>query len=174
MEEIVERIMNADKWPCIPFSENIEILNEMADTYFNSSTFDGMLAATILYHQIIEAMCIHLLDDCHFLIQLSLYPYEIDPKTRCNKMLGFYVDELKSSVGFEHKDNFISKVQSFSSIRNEVIHQMRRSNIDEFSKKLYSIKLLFDEIFALYDLIQDDFRCVFHSFQKDTFIDYIY
>ena len=35
------------------------------------------------------------------------------------------------------------------------------------------IKNSFDEIFELYDGIQDDFRATFHSLQKNTFIDYI-
>lgn len=31
----------------------------------------------------------------------------------------------------------------------------------------------FDEIFDLYNDIQDDFRVIFHSLQKDTFVEYL-
>lgn len=48
---------------------------------------------------------------------------------------------------------------------------MRKSNLDEVSDRLRDAKLLFDEIFVLYDEIQDDFRVTFHGFKKDVFAD---
>lgn len=51
MDTIVERILDSDKWPCISNPENLEILNEMADAAFKLQTFDGMVSATLIYHQ---------------------------------------------------------------------------------------------------------------------------
>ena len=50
---------------------------------------------------------------------------------------------------------------------------MRKSNIEELTQELSSAKKAFDEIFDLYDEIQDSFRVIFHCFAKDTFIDLI-
>ena len=59
----------------------------------------------------------------------------------------------------------------FNSIRNDLIHKMRKNQPEVIFNKGKNIKQIFDEIFELYDEIQDDFRVVFHSFKKDVFID---
>lgn len=171
MDEVVERIMDSDKWPKLELSENLELLNEMADESFASRTFSGMLASVLMYHQLIEAMCLHLLEDCHFLIQLSVYPATIQFSIPKNKMLGVYISGLKDSISFHGKEAFLEKVTSFNVIRNEAIHKMRKNNLEQISGNLRDAKRIFDEIFDLYDEIQDDFRVTFHGFKKDVFLD---
>ena len=124
-----------------------------------------------MYHQITEAMCLHLLENCHFQIQPAVYPAIIDFSTKENKMLGSYIQELKESITFYKKDEFIKKVTDFNSIRNDLIHKMRKNQPEVIFNKGKNIKQIFDEIFELYDEIQDDFRVVFHYFKKDVFID---
>ena len=131
MDKILSRIMNSDDWPSIQMPENLELLNEIADNSFELTTFEGMLAATLMYHQILEAMCMHILEDCYFYIQLSVYPAEIEFKIPKDKMFGYYINELKK------------------------------------------VKGCFDKIYDLYNDIQDEFRVIFHSYKKDTFIDYL-
>ena len=171
MDKIVNRIMNSDKWPNIELPENLELLNDMADDSFSTGTFLGQLSSILMYHQLVEAMCVHLLEDCHFLIQLSVHPATIQFTTPKNRMLGIYVGELKESVSFHKKDEFLEKVTAFNTIRNEVIHKMRKSNLNTVSECLREAKRLFDDIFELYNEIQDDFRVVFHGFKKDVFGD---
>ena len=173
MDKIIERIMDSDSWPTIQLPENLELLNEMADESFVLGTFEGMLAATLMYHQILEAMCMHILEDCHFYIQLSVYPSEIDFKEQQGKMLGYYLRELKSSISFLKKNEFIEKAELFNSYRINAVHKMRRSNLEQLADELKNVKCCFDEIFELYDEIQDDFRVIFHSLQKDEFVEYL-
>lgn len=173
MDEILSKIMDPDKWPTISLPENLELLNEIADQSFAEKSFSGMLAATMMYQQIIEAMCRHLIEDCHFQIQLSLYPTSISFKNNSSKMLGFYLEELKTSIDFYKKELFIERVEKFNAFRNRIVHEMRKSNIEELTQELSSAKKAFDEIFDLYDEIQDSFRVIFHCFAKDTFIDLI-
>lgn len=171
MDEVVARIMDSEKWPTLELPENLELLNEMADESFSTHTFSGMLAAVLMYHQLIEAMCLHLLEDCHFLIQLSVYPSTIQFSIPKNKMLGIYLSELKATVSFDNKEEFLEKAMSFNKIRNDVIHEMRRSNLEDVSKNLQQAKEKFDQIYDLYDEIQDDFRVTFHGYRKDVFMD---
>ncbi|MEG2013464.1 MAG: hypothetical protein RR063_09725 [Anaerovoracaceae bacterium] len=173
MDKIIERIMDAEKWPSIQLSENLELLNEMADHSFYLNTFEGKLAATLMYHQIVEAMCMHLLEDCHFFIQLSVYPTEIEFSVPFDKMLGFYIEELKSTICFSQKEEFIGRVKELNTYRIDVVHKMRRSNLNMLSSELSAVKKCFDEIYNLYDSIQDDFRVHFHGFKKEVFIDYL-
>ena len=165
--------MDSDKWPTISLPENLELLNEIADHSFAENSFSGMLAATMMYQQIIEAMCRHLIDDCHFQIQLSLYPTSISFKNNSSKMLGFFLDELKTSIGFYKKELFIERVEMFNAFRNRIVHEMRKSNIETLTRELSSAKKAFDEIFNLYDEIQDNFRVIFHCFAKDVFYDLV-
>lgn len=50
---------------------------------------------------------------------------------------------------------------------------MRRTNLDTISVELEKVKGCFDKIYDLYNDIQDEFRVIFHSYKKDTFIDYL-
>lgn len=171
MDEVVSRIMNTESWPEVELPENLELLNEMADESFSTQTFSGMLSAVLMYHQLIEAMCLHLLEDCYFQIQLSVHPATIQFSVPQNRMLGVYVGELKNTLSFDKKDEFLERVTEFNKIRNDAIHEMRRSNLEEVSNRLRSAKGIFDEIYALYDEIQDNFRVTFHGFKKDVFLD---
>jgi len=87
-------------------------------------------------------------------------------------MLGFYVNELKNSISFPGKEEFLEKVSSFNSLRNDAIHKMRKNNLELVAEHIRTAKSTFDEIFELYDQIQDYFRVTFHGFQKDVFLDY--
>lgn len=168
--EILDRIMN-DSWPNIRMPENLELLNELADENFSTQTFSGMLSSMLMYHQIIEAICLHLLENCHFQIQLSVYPAKIMFSISENKMLGYYINELESSISFHKKEDFLTQVKSFNNTRNEIVHKMKKNNLDKISKKLINVKKSFDKILELYDEIQDDFRVIFHYFKKDVFMD---
>ena len=131
----------------LPLEEkNPNLVEAMADESFSTYTFSGMLAAVLMYHQLIEAMCLHLLEDCHFLIQLSVYPSTIQFSIPKNKMLGIYLSELKATVSFDNKEEFLEKAISFNKIRNDVIHEMRRSNLEDVSKSLQQAKEKFDQI----------------------------
>lgn len=171
MDDMVSRIMNTDKWPSIELPENLALLNEMADESFSTQTFWGMLSAILMYHQLVEAMCLHLLENCHFLIQLSVHPATIQFSLPKNRMLGVYIDKLRDTVSFCKKEEYLEKVKLFNKIRNDAIHEMRKSNLEQISESLRSAKNIFDKIFNLYVEIQDDFQIIFHGFKKDVFID---
>ncbi|WP_077533283.1 hypothetical protein [Massiliimalia massiliensis] len=52
VDDIVNRIMDSEKWPNLELPENLELLNELADESFSSGTFSGMLSAVLMYHQL--------------------------------------------------------------------------------------------------------------------------
>ena len=63
MDDLTAQIMDNNKWPSLQLPENLDLLNELADNSFLLGSFEGKLAGTLMYHQILEAMCMHLLDD---------------------------------------------------------------------------------------------------------------
>jgi hypothetical protein len=172
MDEILNRIMDSEKWPSISCAENLETLNEMADHSFLNDAFENKLAAMLMYHQIVEGMCIHLLEDCEFFIQLSIHPITIQMRKQENKMLGFYLDELEKNIDFKFKNEFIGKCREFNTNRNRVVHELARIISDETLDKINKTKEKFDAIYYYYDKIQDWFRLIFKDFRKDVFMDY--
>ena len=171
MDEIFEKIMNPDKWPGIDFAETLELLNEVADESFEKQTFSGLLSSMLIYHQIIEAMCIHILKCCHFQEQLALYPTTIDFKIDENAMMGRYIYELSNTIDFYEKEEFLEEIENFNKIRNEIVHKMNKTNLSHIESKLKLTRRIFDNIYNLYDEIQDNFRVIFHDYQKDVFYD---
>lgn len=172
MDEIMNRIMDSEKWPSVSYSENLETLNEIADHSFSKGTFENKLAAFLIYHQIVESMCIHLLEDCAFFIQLSIYPTTIKKKIKSDEMFGFYLKELENNIDFEYKNKFIEKCRKFNTNRISVVHKLARTIPDEALDLVNDVKAQFDAIYLVYDQIQDWFRLCFHGFQKDVFVDY--
>ena len=88
-------------------------------------------------------------------------------------MLGSFLEELKTTIAFYKKEMFIERVEEFNAFRNRIVHEMRKSNIEALTRELSSAKKAFDEIFDLYDEIQDNFRVIFHRFAKDEFNDLV-
>ncbi len=164
--------MNPDKWPSISYSDNLELINEIADNLFDKGSFEGKFAALLMYH-LGEVICQHLIDDCFFFIQLSIHPATIQRKSQENRMLGQYIKELRESIDFPEKDVFLDSISRFNTFRNETVHGMKKANIAELNSKLENVKKYFNKIYVLYDEIQDNFRVDFHGFKKDVFIDYI-
>jgi len=171
MDKVLERIMDSDNWPCIKNAENLELLNNMADKAFVIASFESKFAGMLIYHQIVESMCLHIIENCNFYVELSLYPMTIQLKPRDGKMLGYYINELENSIDFELKSEFIDKVKIYNQYRNKIVHELTKQNIDDIEKTLNVMKTQFDGIFNLYDNIQDWFRVCFKDFKKDTFVD---
>lgn len=166
--------MDSSQWPCIENSDQLEVLNEIADSTFNTETFEGYISAILIYHQIIESMIIHLLEDCCFFIQLSVYPLEYKHKIEKDKMMGAYIKELKSTLEFENKQLFISKCMEFNKIRNNIVHGItKKRDLSDINENAKNGKIIFNIVFELYDDIQDWFRVCFKDFKKDIFIDIV-
>ena len=174
MDDILVKIGNSDSWPSIKNAANLEVLDVIGRESFALETLSGKISATMVFHQIIESMCKHLIESCNFCIELSLYPFEINTsKIKDDKMLGVYIDILDKSIVFDKKNDYIEKIKEFNIIRNGIVHKMTNTNIDKFENDLNRILLLFNNIYELYIVIQDDFRLIFKDFYKDKFIDLI-
>ena len=64
-------------------------------------------------------------------------------------MFGYYINELKSSVSFPKKQEFIEKAELFNSYRIKAVHKMRRTNLDTISVELKKVKGCFDKIIVV-------------------------
>ncbi len=173
-DKTVRKIMNFERYPKIKNPENLEFLNDIADEMFKRNKISDKIASIIIYHQIIECICIHLLEYSRFQMELSVYPEEIEfSKIKDNYMLGNLIKELKIGIKFYMKDELISRVEDFNRIRNHTVHNLTKSDIYEITANLKDIKSEFDYIFYLYEEIKDNFHLIFKDFRKDSFIEII-
>lgn len=169
----ISQINDQEKWPGLENTSHLENLNEIADEAFNKNTIEGYLAALLIYHQLCEEMAKLLIEDSRFSVKASIYPCEIEFSSANKIMFGRTIEQLKESIDFQNKELFIQKCQSLNQSRNSIAHELtKQTSINAVAKKLKKVKVLFDEIFDIFEEAHDWFRLCFKDFRKDKFIDY--
>jgi len=114
-----------------------------------------------------------LLKDAQFFIQLSVFPAEMYFSEKKKLMFGQLIEELKSTISFENKNEFIEKCMSLNKDRIDIVHRLtKRNSLADLEAQLLKVKNLYDELYILFEDIHDWFRVCFKDFKKDTFIDY--
>ena len=167
-DNLIRLIKDSNNWPSFERPDFLIELNVLADDALSKNTIEGYLAALLIYHQICEEMVRLLLDDAHFFIQLSIFPSEITFPKKNKAMFGQILDELKSTVSFDGKDNFVKKCDEINALRIEIVHKLtRQSTLESIKSQLEKIRILFDEIYQLFDVAHDTWRVTFKDFRKD-------
>ncbi|HVG29080.1 MAG TPA: hypothetical protein VM864_05110 [Pyrinomonadaceae bacterium] len=88
-------------------------------------------------------------------------------------MFGQLIDELKATISFNGKDEFISKCIELNNHRIDIVHRLtKRSSLSDVGPQIGQVKKLYYEVYNLFDGIHDGFRISFKDFKKDVFIDY--
>ena len=166
--ELIDRIKDSNAWPSFERPKYLNELNNLANNAIEKNTIEGYLAALLIYHQLCEEMVKVLLDDTHFFIQLSVFPNEILFPRKGKTMFGQILDELKSTVSFDGKDEFIEKCHQINRLRIEIVHKlMQQVTLKSTKARLEKAQTLFEKIFELFDTAHDSWRVTFGDFQKD-------
>ena len=167
-DNLIRLSKDGNKWPSFDRPDFLIELNVLADDALSKNTIEGYLAALLIYHQICEEMVRLLLEDAHFFIQLSVFPNEITFPKRNKVMFGQILDELKSTISFDGKDDFIKKCDELNTLRIEIVHNLtRQSSVKGIKSQLAKVRILFDEIYQLFDVAHDTWRVAFKDFRKD-------
>ncbi len=172
--ELISTIRDSDTWPSFERPDFLDELDEIANQAFSKNTIEGYLASLLIYHQLSEEMIRLLLKDAQFFIQLSVFPIEIIFPEKKKLMFGQLIEELKSAISFEGKDEFINKCSELNKYRIEIVHKLtKRSSLSDIEINLSTVKRLYDEIYELFDNMHDWFRLCFKDFKKDVFTDLV-
>lgn len=169
-EEIIERLREFDNWPHFENADILNNLNELADNFFKKNTLEGYLSCLFIYHQITEEMIKLLIDCSKFFIQCSIFPNEYKPKLKNfeRKSYGQILADLEKGVLSFDSKKFIEKCRKLNQLRNEMFHKITlKTSIDEIHKQVNNLKIEFDEIYVLFDLIYDNYKVTFHHFKKN-------
>lgn len=169
-QELINKVKNPDNWPAFERPDFLDNLNAVADEVFQKATIEGYLAALLIYHQICDELVRLILEDTQFYMQLALFPVEIYfPEMKRKVMFGQLIDELKSTVSFKKRDEFIEKCLELNRNRNDTVHQLtRKTTLLDVKRQASKAKSLFDEIFALFEGAHDFFSASFSDFQDDA------
>jgi hypothetical protein len=168
IKDLIDKVNDHNKWPSFDRPDFLWELNELADNALKKNSLEGYLAALLIYHQLCEEIIRLLVVDAHFFIQLSVFPSEITFPQKKNPMFGQVLDELRSTVSFQEKDELIKKCEELNKLRIETVHHLTRQNsLKDIKSRLGKVRTLYDEIFELHQVAHDDWRVAFHGFKKD-------
>ena len=165
--ELIARIKDFNKWPAFDRPDFLIELNGVGNEAFSKGTVEGYLASILIYHQITEEMIKLLLECCDFLIQVAIFPAEIQFRRNRRRMFGQVLDDLERSVSFNEKEEFINQCKELNAIRIRMVHRLtRKSSLQNIKDQSSRIKGIFDTIYCLYNEIYDDFSVLFQSYKK--------
>ncbi len=172
-KNLITTVGDRNKWPSFERPDFLDELDELANEAFSKDSIEGYLASLLIYHQLCEEMVRLLLRDSHFFIQLSVFPAEILFPKKKKLMFGQLIEELKSTISFGRKEEFIEKCMELNKHRIDIVHHLcKRSSLADLQTQLLKVKELYDEIYELFNDIHEWFRVVFKDFRQDVFIDY--
>ncbi len=122
--DLTATIRDSDKYPYFERPDFLDELDDVADEALSKNTIEGYLASLLIFHQLCEEMVRLLLKDAHFFVQLSVFPAEISFPEKKRFMFGQLIEELKSTISFEGKDDFIEKCMELNRHRIDIVHHL--------------------------------------------------
>jgi len=126
--EIIAKLSDSEKWPTFDKSDFLTELNIVADEAFERNTVEGYLAAILIYSQITEDMVKLLLECCDFIMQVAVFPMEIQFKRSNKRMFGQILSDLENTLSFENKQKFLDKCKELNEVRNRMVHNLTIRN----------------------------------------------
>jgi hypothetical protein len=172
-DALIARIENSENWPDFKEPSFLDDLSDLADVAFDKKTIEGYLASLLIYHQLCDELVRLLLMDAQFFIQLSIFPAEINFPEKKRLMFGQLIDELKATMSFSYKEEFIDKCMKLNEFRVKIVHGLTKfSTLSDIEKQCLTVKSLYYEVWGLFEEIHDGFKLSFKDFKKDVFLDF--
>jgi hypothetical protein len=169
----LDQIVNHN-WPSFDSPEHLNELDEIASDAFNKHTIEGYLAALLIYHQLCEEMINLLVEDSKFFIKAAIYPAEINFSAKDKIMFGRALQDLRESIEFGGKKEFVEKCTELNRIRNGIVHNLtKKTSLDDVKRSLQKVQKLYESIFTIFDAEHDEFCVAFKDFRKDKFTEYL-
>lgn len=154
----------------IPFEhQNLEYINgslNLARQQRQSGTAEGMMAATVIYTNLVEYLATNLLSNLDQMIFLLSYHgfngvFFVKSKTTKQKRPPRTLGQLSSALdNFEFPDNkdFLSLLQRFSSTRNIIFHRLLAVSQEELNKGV--VDQQFTDLHNLAEEILDKYNTI--------------
>jgi hypothetical protein len=139
-DKMEKLVVSNELWPSLRNPEFIGELESIAEDAFSNSTIEGYLSSVLIFQQIAEEMTRVLLKSSQMLIKIGLWgTAEINFAKQDSTMFGRLMDELKKTIAFDEKGDFIEECNKLNEIRIRLVHGLAKSSnlshIDELAQK---------------------------------------
>ena len=170
-KKLEEFIVSEELWPSFRNPDSIAELERVALVVFLKSTIEGYLSSILIYQQIAEEMVWVLLKDCQSMIKISLMGQaEINFSDQHKAMFGRLIDELKNTIDFEKKSEFIQECNALNSIRISVVHGLsKNTELTQLGKLAIEAKQRYENISSLY-VEAHKYFCDYFEHEKSNII----
>ena len=122
----------------------------------------------LIYHQLCEEFTKLMIKCSTFYMQLSVFPQELKEKDLNGKMFGELIKMLEHLPLDNDTKNYIAKCKELNNLRINMVHKLTlKTSVSEISKQCKKVKLIFKQLFELFDEIYDNYRIKFHDYKKD-------
>ena len=166
--DLIKKISNSTNWPDFERANFLDELDEICNQAFDKGTIEGYLASLLIYQQLSEEIIKQLLKDAQFFIQLSVFPAEIQFLEKQRLTFGQVIDEFKTTISFQNKNEIISACQELNKHRIEFVHGLtKRTSLKDIGQQVSKVRDLYIEIYKLSTQAHDNFRLSFKDFKKD-------
>jgi hypothetical protein len=130
--EIVEIMVDENKWPTYRNSRELTKLHAIADEAYNRDSFDGYLSYIMITHQCCEDFVLILIQQSQLTLHICLLQHGFGwrfhkshtKKELEGQMSGKLIDILENSLEFKGKSEFVSAFKAQNSIRNRLAHRL--------------------------------------------------
>jgi len=158
-KNLIEKVTNVSSWPSFKNGPFLDELNRIAEIAYNKKTVEGYLAAVLIYHQLCEELIRILIECSEFIIQIAIFPSEINFKHKKIRMLGQLIEDAENTISFKNKKKFINNYVELNKIRIEIVHKLTlKTSLSDIKIRSKKMKVVFDNIFILFEEIYDDFH----------------
>lgn len=169
-KELRRQVRDSDHWPDFSAPRFLDRLDASAYAAFHRGRREGDLAATLIYHQLVEEMLRLLIRDCQFFIKLSVFPARIALRIPAKQTFGQLLQLLSDSIEFPKKKQLLQRAGQLNSLRIEVVHRLvSRGSLAGLRRLAGRAQRLYEDCYRLFDTAHDHFRVCFKDFRKDVF-----
>lgn len=153
-----------------PFEhKNLEYINgslNLARQQRNNGTLEGLMAATVIYTNLVEYLARNLLENLHHMIFLLSYHHFngiifLKNREKLQKKSPQTLGQLKESLShyeFPDSTDFLNLLQKFSETRNSIFHRLLTISKEEIDKGI--IDKQFSDLHDLAEEILDKYNAL--------------
>jgi|APSaa5957512622_1039677.scaffolds.fasta_scaffold67404_2 hypothetical protein len=167
--EFLSVLRDYDTWVDFSRPDFLQELNHLADASFTKGTVEGHLAALLIYHQLCEELLRVLIDKSHFLLQCSVFPQRMEDRQLPKRMMfGELLREYERTLQLDESPELVKKCRQLNQIRVNMVHKITlKSTVVSISRQTGRCKVLFDDIWQLFDTILDNLRGGIGDYRKE-------
>jgi len=123
-----------------------------AEAALTHQNIAGCISATIIYQQVTEQLLINLLGLSEFIVQLSVYPSEIQLKPKSEITFGQLIEEFnRLSIDYPRKSELVGGCKKFNEVRRFIAHKLSTENDEnQIITRTLEVQSMYDGIFDLW------------------------